>query len=102
MAGILYISEFPSNMTPPGNAQIGCEPSTDQTVAMSATSAQSTTLQNNTQLVRVHSDTTSANAIKFGVNPTAVVTNKRLAANATEYFTVPLSSGWKIAGINVT
>lgn len=99
---VLYITEFASAGQFIGTAvPVGAEPSNkDQTVAISGSSAQSTALVNNTTLVRVHTDAICS--IAFGANPTAVATNRRLAANQTEYFQVPQNSALKIAVISNT
>jgi hypothetical protein len=73
---------------------------TDQTVAIGGSSAQSTALKNNTQLVRLHTDAICS--VLFGANPTATANNQRLAANQTEYKCVPPNSSYKIAVISNT
>jgi len=60
---------------------------TDQTpITTTGASAQSAVFALTTHLVRIHTD--GIISIQFGVNPTATVDIKRLAANATEYFGV--------------
>jgi hypothetical protein len=101
---LLYISEYAQPAILNGLTVLaGQEPSTDQSpVATSAASAQSAAFKNNTQLVRLHNDSSSAICIVFGANPTAVTsTQKRMAANATEYFAVTPSSGLKVAAVTV-
>lgn len=44
----------------------------------------------NTRFVRIHVD--SICSFKFGTAPVAAVTDARMAANATEYFGVPVAS----------
>jgi hypothetical protein len=68
-----------------GVIQAGEEPSlAEQTVAIGVGSAQSSALNAKTRFVRVHADAICS--IKFGSNPTAVATEKRMAANSTEFF----------------
>jgi len=67
----------------------------EQTVAIAGSSTQSGAFNASTTFIRVHVDAICSVAI--GTNPTATTTNKRLAANQTEYFGV--TSGQKIAVI---
>ena len=97
---VLYITEFSQPAIFNQVVPVGLEPGTDQTVAISGTSAQSSALKNNTQLVRLETDAICS--IAFGANPTATTGNRRMAANTSEYFGVPLSSGYKIAVITNT
>lgn len=98
----LYIAEYANQgrdtagYTVQGVAQEPCN--TEQTVAIGAGSVQSNAFQSGTTLIRVHTDAICSIAI--GSNPTAAATNKRLAANATEYFGV--RPGDKIAVITNT
>lgn len=97
---VLYISEYPGvpffNGTP---LSMVSEPATtDQTVAISGSSAQSSTFKNSTNIVRLNTDTICS--VLFGTNPTALTTSKRLAANQTEYFGV--LPGQKVAVITNT
>jgi hypothetical protein len=72
-----------------------------QQVAIGAGSvATSNPFNNLTTLIRVHTDAVCC--IAMGVNPTAVNTKMRLAANQTEYFAVPPGSNWKLAVITNT
>lgn len=101
---VLYVTDFSSQGTdvsnrPVPNAQ---QPfNQTQAVTTSATSAQTTNaISNNSTVVRVHNDATGPVNILFGTNPTAIANvSPRLAANQTEYFTVPLNSGLKVAAI---
>ena len=98
---VLYISEYAfPNTTVSLNAGVAGEPSADQTVAITAGSLQSTAFKGNTQMVRVHTDAICS--VAFGTNPTATATTKRLAANSTEYFTVPSGQAYKVAVITNT
>jgi hypothetical protein len=72
------------------------EPGTDQTpITISGTAAQSAAFASTTKFIRVHTDAICS--ILVGVNPTATTSNKRLAANQTEYFGVP--AGMKLSVI---
>lgn len=98
---VLYITEYVQPGVYGGEiVPVGYEPGVDQTVAIAGTSAQSNALQNNTQLVRIETDAICS--IKFGTNPTALATSKRLAANQTEYFFVQPNTQLKIAVISNT
>ncbi len=72
-------------------------PITEQIVNISGSSTQSATLHVNTTMLRINTDSTCS--ILFGANPTATTSNARLAANQTEYFTVPPNSGFVVAVI---
>ena len=100
----LYIEEYAAvgasySAVGPWRSALGAaqEPSNAaQTIALTGSSTQcSTAFQASTQLIRVHTDAICS--IAFGLNPTAVTTSKRLAANQTEYFGV--RPGDKIAAI---
>lgn len=71
-----------------------------QTVAIGASSTQSSALKNNTQMVRVHTD--SICSVLFGNNPTATTSNRRMVAGQTEYFRIPVDSSLKVAVITNT
>lgn len=102
--GTLTITEFDRLGEGEGGEKVSAaelsEQVSTQTVSTSGTSAQSTTLDTCTCLVRVVSDT--AVAIRAGVNPTAVTTDMPLQANKEEYFTVNgrTKGGLKIAVID--
>lgn len=65
---------------------VGIEPPlAEQTVAIGV-AAQSAAFNAETKYIRVHTDAICS--IAFGANPTATTSNKRLAANSTEYFGV--------------
>lgn len=104
---IVYVTEFVSQGTDPnGKMQSSAQMPfvATQTITASASSAATTNAFNaNTTLVRVHNDTTNAINIRFAAAPTAIAnSDPRLAANQTEYFTVPQNSGLKVAVINAT
>lgn len=101
----LYISEYsgfaagsaqggPSNIT----GQAGQEPAIAEQSFAFTTTTQSAAFNASTRVVRIHTDAICS--ILFGVNPTAVATSKRLAANQTEYFGV--TSGQKVAAVTNT
>ena len=90
----LYISEY---------AQLGSAPSTaganhtpaqaplelplaEYTVPITGSSTSSPQFNANTRAVRLHTDTICS--VAFGTAPIASTTNKRLAQNQTEYFSV--------------
>jgi hypothetical protein len=83
----LYVTEF-SGMVPDGLGAIPQAakqpPLAEQTVGINATPASSAVFTSKTRLVRVHTD--SACSINFSGN--ASVSNARMAANQTEYFSV--------------
>jgi hypothetical protein len=93
----IYISEYTDlaflNAQP---TAMGREPANaEQTVAIGGSTTQSSAFSNNTNYVRINTDAICS--LKFGTNPTAVNTAKRLAANQTEYFAV--TPGHKVAVI---
>lgn len=94
----LYITEFANNAL--ANTVAAQPPSANQTVAIGGTSTASSAFQNNTALIRLQAD--SICSVAFGTSPTATVTTQRMAANQTEYFTVPMGSGYKVATITNT
>lgn len=96
---VLYITEFAQSGQYGGsNIPVGQEIKTaDQTVAISGTSAQSSAFQSNTTLIRLHTDAICS--VNIGTSPTATATNRRMAANQTEYLGVPGSSNFKVAVI---
>lgn len=100
---ILYITEFSNvGFTGGTSTQVAAQPANkEQAITISASSAQSNAFNPNTQLVRLHTDVICA--IEFGTNPTAVANTggasatARMAANQTEYFTVPMTGTYKVA-----
>jgi hypothetical protein len=104
---ILYVTDFTSQGTDPnGKMQSSAQVpwNQTQTITISAVSAQTTNaVSNSSTLVRLHNDATGPCNINFGTNPTAIANSgPRLAANQTEYFTVPMNSGFKVAVITAT
>ena len=97
----LFITEFDSADTPSGGV---CVPVAraygyvEQTpVAIAGASAQSAAFAAETTLVRIHA--AGICSIAFGPNPTATTNTMRLAADQTEYFSVPAGQSWKVAVI---
>ena len=98
---VLYITEYCDTFATPEGTSIALEPNNaDQTVAIGVSSASSNAFQNNTNLIRLHTD--SICSVAFGTAPTAAATTRRLAANQTEYFAVPLGKSYKVAVITNT
>jgi len=103
---ILYVEEYQSIGSTPSNgpSQMGKEPSlASQTVAESASSTKSSAFQVGTTVVRIHTDAICS--IQFGPagSVTAATTsNRRLAANQTEYFEVPRGGIFAVAVITNT
>ncbi len=98
----MYVTEFSDEGIDAKGRVMPCAkqpPIADQRVDISAVSAQSTTLNAATTLVRISVD--GPTSILFGTNPTALATNGRMAADAVEYFCVQANSGLKVAGITV-
>lgn len=96
----LYITEFTDTLTTPNAVSMSMAkqpPTAKQTVTIGAASTQSSAVANNTQYVRLFTDT--ACGIEIGTNPTAAASSLRMAANSTEYFAVPAGQAFKIACI---
>lgn len=96
----LYVTEFAWQGQDGNNAfmPIPLEPPlAGQTVVVGAGSLQSSAFNANTTYIRIHTD--SICSIAFGTNPTATDSTRRLAANATEYFSVPKGQSFKVAVI---
>jgi hypothetical protein len=98
----LYITEYAAPAYIGGLLPVGAEPHiTTQVIAIGASSAQSAAFANNTSFVRLHSDAVCS--VLFGTNPTSIAaTSPRMAANQTEYFSVPVGAGYKVANIATT
>lgn len=75
-------------------------PVANQKVSIGGTSTQSSAFADGTKFVRVHTDAICS--IEFGTNPTATTSTRRMAANTTEYFSVPLGQSYKVAVISNT
>lgn len=81
----LYISEHTAGTI--AGTQVVAEPAAaEQTVAIGAGSVASQPFGEHTKIVRIHCDVICS--IAFGKTPTASISNKRLAANQTECFSV--------------
>lgn len=74
-------------------------PIAEQTVAIGA-EAKSAAFNASTKFVRVHVDAVCS--ILFGTAPTATTSKKRMAANTTEYFAVPMGQSYKLSVITNT
>ena len=85
---LLYISEYQGVAQVHGGMSAPQEPALlDQTPLAIGGATQSNAFQASTKLIRVHCDAICS--IVFGPAPqTATTSNKRLAANQTEYFGV--------------
>jgi hypothetical protein len=93
-AATCYIAEFP--LLAESGVQVARQPTVaTQTVTVTGTSAQSAAFSGDTRLVRIHCD--AIVSFLFGTNPTATTASPRLAADQTEYFSVPV--GAKVAFI---
>jgi hypothetical protein len=97
----LYITEF-SHVGDlergESKIQAALEPGTDQTpVNIGASSEQSAAFSDHTRVVRLQCDV--ACSIAFGANPTATTDNRRLPAEAIEYFAIGSASELKVAVI---
>jgi len=75
-------------------------PVAEQVVAITGASVQSAALNKNTTLLRINVD--SVCSIAIGPNPIATVLKARLAANQTEYFSVPSNLNYQVAVISNT
>ena len=75
-------------------------PVANQTVVIGAGSVQSSAVNALTSFIRVHADAICS--IEIGTNPTATTSTRRLAANTTEYFAVPMGQAYKVAVITNT
>lgn len=96
----LYITEYASTLNQAGGVPIALEPAlNDQTVTISGSSTQSAALKQNTQIVRLETDTICS--VLFGANPSATTSNRRMQAGDIEYFGVN-TQGLKIAVISNT
>ena len=89
----LHIAEFAeANIADVRTYQLAVVPPlAEQSLAMASSSA---TFNDNTRLVRLCAD--EACRVAFAAAPTATSTSLLLQAGSTEYFGVPISSGYKI------
>jgi len=72
----------------------------NQVVVIGAGSVQTAASNPSTTFVRVHAGAICS--IEFGTNPTAATSTRRMAANSTEYFSVPKGQSFKMAVITNT
>jgi len=96
----LYITEYGATITPSAPDLVAEPVIVDQTPVTYSTSTQSAAFSNLTTIVRLHTD--SICSVAFGTNPTATTSNRRMAANQTEYFVVPQGLSYKVAAITNT
>jgi len=100
---VLYVTEYVSQARDAKGQQmvVAAEPPmADQVVSIGGSSTQSTAFNASTNFVRIHTDAICS--IQFGTNPTATTSTRRLAANTTEYFGVPVGMSYKVAVITNT
>lgn len=100
---VLYITEFASQgLDAKGRAMVVADlpAAASQTVAIGGSSTQSSAFNALTKFVRIHTDAVCS--VEFGTSPTATTSSMRLAANTTEYFSVPLNGSYKVAVITNT
>jgi hypothetical protein len=100
---VVYITEYARQGSDAmGHGLVVAEepPVANQTVAIGATTAQSSAFNASTTFVRVHTDAICG--IEFGTNPTATTTTRRMPAGGTEYFAVPMGKSYKLAVITNT
>lgn len=92
-----YITEYIELGSHAGqSAPIGQEPAVaTQAITFTSTHGESAALSGRTRFVRIHVDGVAC--IRFGTAPTAVTTDPRMAANQTEYFSVPAGQAFKIS-----
>lgn len=89
----LYIAESSEGAS--GMALV--PPIAEQTVAIGGSSTPSSAFNAATRFVRLHTDAICS--IAFGTSPTATATKMRMAADQTEYFSVPAGQSYKVAVI---
>jgi hypothetical protein len=96
---ILYVTEYAFSGTIAGHGlpAASAPPITNNNVNIGVGAASSLAFNANTQLVRLHNDSTSPCSILIGLNPTATTSDARMAANQTEYYQVP--PGYKVSVI---
>jgi hypothetical protein len=100
---VLFITEYSRQGRDASGFQmvVADEPAVaNQVVAIGASTTQSAAFNALTRFVRIHTDAICS--IEFGANPIATATTRRLAANSTEYFAVPLGASYKVACITNT
>lgn len=98
----VYIAEFVS-VAGTGNFTVAgalVAPVAEQTLSIGGGSVPSAAFNTRTKFVRIHTDAICS--LAWGLNPTATITNMRMAANQTEYFGVPEAGSYKVAVISNT
>jgi len=95
----LYVSEYSRIAGDAGgNIPMSYEaPLADYTVSVGSGSVQGPVFQSATRYVRLHSD--SICSVLIGSNPTVTTSNGRMAANQTEYRSIPQGVGYQVAVI---
>lgn len=97
---VLFVSEYAEQARDLRGYLVaaGQEPTlAEQQVAVGGSSTQSAAFNAKTAFVRVHTDAVCY--VAFGTSPTASSSQKRLAANSTEFFGVPAGKAFKVAVI---
>lgn len=96
-----YIEEFVELMVVNREGlAVGRQPSIARQTKAIGAEAKSNPFNPKTKFVRLHTDAICS--YLFGDNPTAAVTDSRLAANATEYFGVEPGGNMKVSVISNT
>lgn len=95
----LYIAEYPTigNFFGASGAAVTEPPLAEQTLGIGAGSVASAAFSLQTKIIRLHCDTVCS--VAFGLSPAATTSNKRMAANQTEFFCVPQGQSYKVAVI---
>lgn len=75
-------------------------PLAEQVVVIGAGHLESNAFNAETTYVRIHCDAVCS--ISFGTAPVATANMRRMAANATEYFSVPKNQAFKVSVITNT
>jgi hypothetical protein len=98
--GTLYVTEYQSmGQVPNSGPQMPLEPPVaEQTVSIGVSSTSSSAFNSKTRFVRLHPD--SICSVELGVSPTATTSTARMAANTTEYRSVPEGGSFKVAVIS--
>lgn len=99
-AGTVYLTEYATILvgSQGSQVQVALEPPlADQTITSSGTAAASAAVNVTTRIVRVHTD--AIICVTSGTAPTATAGMRRMPADSTEYFAVPLGRSWKFSVI---
>lgn len=94
-----YVTEFARlQVSPDGIGQMGQDPPlADYSIAIGGSSVAGQVLNVATRFVRLHTD--SPCSFSLNLNPVAVATKSRMAANQTEYRSIPPGAGFAVAVI---